>query len=104
MVSQDSTRAGIHLDDIDFELCFNKLIKTRILERTQTMTRRQSFELSSSQRAREHRKLLEQAQARPGIYEVMKVYHNWKETDRGMDSYRSATNPNYRITTTNTTT
>ena len=56
---------------------------------------------SSSRREREHTELFERALARPGVREVMNVYDNWREKDRGLKSYRAATKNPERITTTN---
>ena len=47
------------------------------------MSRLKSSQRPSSQREREHAKLLERALARPGVREVMDVYDNWREKDRG---------------------
>lgn len=63
---------------------------------TQSKTQR-----SSSRREREHAELLESALARPGIRELMSVYDNWREKDRGLNSYRSATKKPERTATTN---
>ncbi len=56
---------------------------------------------SPSKREREHTDLLERALARPGVREVMNVHDNWREKDRGLNSYRAATKNPERITTTN---
>ena len=65
------------------------------------MNKQTSKRRSSSRREREHSELLERALARPGVREVMNVYDNWREKDRGLDSYRAATKISERITTTN---
>ena len=65
------------------------------------MNKRTSKRRSSSRREREHTELLERALARPGVREVMNVYDNWREKDRGLNSYRAATKNPERITTTN---
>ena len=65
------------------------------------MTRREARENPESRREREHNELLEAALARPGIREVMKVYGEWQEKDRGLDVYRSATKKGQRIVTSN---
>ena len=65
------------------------------------MAKQDTVRRAVSRREREHAKLLETALARPGIREVMKVYGNWQEKDRGLDSYRSATKEARRIVTTN---
>ncbi len=65
------------------------------------MNTRKSKRCSPSRREREHANLLERALARPGVREVMDVYDNWREKDRGLNSYRAATKMPERITTTN---
>ncbi len=55
---------------------------------------------SSTRREREHAELLERALARPGVREVMDVYDNWREKDRGLNNYRAATNIPGQIATT----
>lgn len=62
---------------------------------TQRTTRR-----SSSRREQEHKELLERALTRLGIRDVMRVYDNWREKDRGMDAYKAATKQSHRIATT----
>ncbi len=42
----------------------------------------------TSRRELEHAELLERALARPGIREVMIVYNDWQEKDRGLENYR----------------
>ena len=42
-------------------------------------------------REREHAAMLEEALARPGVREVMQVYQNYQEIDKGLNSYRQAT-------------
>ena len=44
-----------------------------------------------SERARARDELLEAALARPGVKEFMEVYGDWREKDRGLDTYRAAT-------------
>ena len=46
---------------------------------------------SKSQRKREHEKMLKEALSRPGVREMMRLYQNWKQLDRGLDAYRAAT-------------
>ena len=41
-------------------------------------------------RTEEQEALLQEALARPGISEVMRVYENWQETDRAQEPYREA--------------
>ena len=65
------------------------------------MTKQKSKPRLPSKREREHAELLERALARPGVREVMKVYGNWQEQDRGLDSYRAATKNSERTATTN---
>ena len=45
-------------------------------------------------------KLLKEALERPGIREVMRVYEDWRQADRGLDSYHAATRDPNRTTTT----
>ena len=65
------------------------------------MNEQTSKRRSPSRRKREHMELLERAFARPGVREVMNIYDNWREKDRGLNSYRAATKNPGRITTTN---
>ena len=53
-----------------------------------------------STREQAHAKLLREALKRPGIREVMRVYNDWRQVDRGLDPYRAATRAPHRITTT----
>jgi hypothetical protein len=41
-------------------------------------------------RTEQQEALLQEALARPGISEVMRVYENWKEQDRAQEPYREA--------------
>ena len=54
-----------------------------------------------SERAQQHAAMLEAAQARPGIREVMQVHRDWQEKDSGIDAYRSATKTSAQTLTTN---
>ncbi|MDE0479835.1 MAG: hypothetical protein OXI13_09420, partial [Gammaproteobacteria bacterium] len=63
------------------------------------MNTRKNMQCKQSRREREHAELLERALARPGIPELMKVYDNWQEKDRGLSSYRSATKKSERTAT-----
>ena len=54
-----------------------------------------------SQRAQARDELLEAALARPGVREFMEVYGDWREKDRGLDTYRTATKTSERMLTTN---
>lgn len=65
------------------------------------MAKMQTEKRSASERAQKHAELLEAALARPGVREVMKVYGNWREKDRALDVYRSATRRPERSRTTN---
>ncbi len=65
------------------------------------MNTKRTIQRSSSRREREHTELLKRALARPGVHELMSVYDNWREKDRGMDAYRSATKKPGRTATTN---
>lgn len=60
-----------------------------------------SIQQSSSRREREHAELLKHALARPGVGEMMDVYDNWLENDRGLNCYRAATKKSARITNSN---
>lgn len=63
-----------------------------------TMAGREADLPNSRQQA--HAKLLQTAFKRPGVSEVMRVYEDWRQVDRGLDSYRAATCHPHRITTT----
>ena len=65
------------------------------------MNKQTSKRRSSSRREREHTELFERALARPSVREVMNIYDNWREKDRGLNSYRAATKNPEQITTTN---
>ena len=43
------------------------------------------------QREEQHATLLKEALARPGVRDVLKVYHGWQEQNDMLDFYRSAT-------------
>ena len=64
------------------------------------MERRPTGRSPESGREQEHARMLEEALARPGVREAMKVYGLWQESDRGLDPHRSATKRTERITTT----
>ena len=53
-----------------------------------------------SDRQRELDTMLEEALARPGVKEMMKVYHGWVNVSRVYESYLQATTPHGRVTTT----
>ena len=61
---------------------------------------RRSDEEKTSERARAHAALLEEAFKRPGIPESMRVYGDWRTADRGLDPYRATTKAPSRTTTT----
>ena len=65
------------------------------------MTKREAASRPTSRREREHAAMLQEALARPGVREFMKVYGDWQEKDRGLDAYRAATKTPARTTTTN---
>ena len=44
--------------------------------------------------------MVEEALKRPGIPELMRVYRDWRNADRGIDPYRAATKVPSRTTTT----
>ena len=73
--------------------------RTSILMGDMTMSR-QSDEAKTSERARAHDALLEEALKRPGIPELMRVYGGWRTADRGLDPYRAATKAPSHTTTT----
>ena len=47
--------------------------------------------------------MLEEALARPGVNEVMKVYGGWREKEKEFNVYRRAMEKTGRTTTTNST-
>ena len=53
-----------------------------------------------AKREQAYAEMLEAALARPGIYEVMKVYGNWLEKEQGLASYRAVTQARAKIITT----
>ena len=61
---------------------------------------RRSDEAKTSERARAHATMLEEALKRPGIPEFMRVYGDWRTADRGLDPYRAATKAPSHTTTT----
>ena len=56
---------------------------------------------TDSKRQKNQAEMLEEALARPGVREVMKVYGGWREKERTLDSYRTASRTARRVTTTN---
>ena len=53
-----------------------------------------------STRQKAHGALLEDAIARPGIREIMRVYEDWQHADHGLDPYRAlADEPQHMETT-----
>ena len=60
---------------------------------------RRSDEAKTSERARAHAALPEEALKRPGIPEIMRVYGDWRTADRGLDPYRTATKVPWRTAT-----
>lgn len=65
------------------------------------MKSRQHQKSSLPERARRRDALLEEALARPGIREVLNVYGQWQQQDKGQDAYRTATKEAFRINSTN---
>ena len=59
---------------------------------------------AESEREKQRAEMLKSALARPGVREVMEVYQGWREKDRGLDAYRSATKASGQVKTTNHTT
>ncbi len=55
----------------------------------------------TSNRKQEYSIMLEEALARPGVREVMKIYGQWQEQDQGLDPYRTATKEPSQIKATN---
>lgn len=55
---------------------------------------------SDSERVREHDRMLEEALARPGVREFIRVYEGWRTRDRALDPYRAITRRRGRITIT----
>ena len=53
-----------------------------------------------SKRAQEQDAMLKEALARPGVREVMKVYGDWQQADKGLDAYRTASKERRVVTTT----
>ena len=64
------------------------------------MTKRNTDKREASRREREHDAMLQEALARPGVRDVMKLYDGWREKDRGLDAYRAATRAPASTTTT----
>lgn len=54
----------------------------------------------SADRESQRATLLAEALRRPGVRDLMVVYHNWEQTDRQLDSYRMATAKSSLINTT----
>ena len=65
------------------------------------MANQETERRTGSRREREHAAMLDAALARPGVREVMDVYHGWQEKERGLDAYRSATKALGRVTNSN---
>ena len=57
-------------------------------------------ETQPSKRGEQHRAMLKDALARPGVREVMEVYGAWQQIDRRLSTYRAATAARPQITTT----
>lgn len=55
---------------------------------------------SKSERAENHDRMLEEALARPGVREMMEVYGNCQESNRHIETYRSAKRQTQRSWTT----
>ena len=54
------------------------------------MEQRENGDPSVADLEKTHAEMLEAALARPGVREMMEVYGNSQEMDRGLDSYRAA--------------
>ena len=63
------------------------------------MANQETERRTGSRREREHAAMLDAALARPGVREVMDVYHGWQERNWALDAYRSATKAAGRVTT-----
>ena len=70
-------------------------------EKEQHMTKRNVDKREASKREQKHAAMLQEALARPGVRDFMKVYGGWREKDRGLDAYRAATKTPASTTTTN---
>lgn len=68
------------------------------------MANQETERRTSSRRGCEHTAMLDAALDRPGVREVMDVYREWQEKDRGLDAYRSATKSPGRISNSNSST
>ena len=66
------------------------------------MSERNTDERAAFKREQEHAAMLQEALARPGVREVMKVYGGWWEKDRRLDAYRTVTKAPVSTTTDNT--
>ena len=64
------------------------------------MAKRNIDERVASRREQEHAAMLQEALARPGVRDIMKVYGNWLEKDRRLDAYRTMTKIPVDTTTT----
>ena len=97
----------------DRGVCYDKVVDRReraparlrevqpVFDPMEDMTMsRQSDEAKTSERARAHAAMLEEALKRPGIPELMRVYGDWRTADRGLDPYRAATKAPSHTTTT----
>ena len=60
----------------------------------------QTTDVQRCDRKQQHAAMLREALARPGVREVMEVYRNYQNADRGLDSYRLAAKPTERVSTT----
>ncbi len=55
---------------------------------------------SPSTRAQTHAELLQEALDRPGIRDIMRVYEDWRQVDRGLESHRAVNRGPQNIKTT----
>ena len=67
------------------------------------MSERNIDERVASKREQEHAAMLQEALARPGIREVMKVYGGWREKAWRLDAYCTVTKVPVSTTTTDNT-
>ncbi len=52
------------------------------------MAKKDTRETECSKRKNEYESMLKEAQARPGVYDVMQVYQSWQKLDQGLNPYR----------------
>lgn len=60
----------------------------------------QTTDAQRCDRKQQHATMLREALARPGVREVMEVYRDYQNADKGLDSYRLAARPTEKVSTT----